>query len=42
MKFGERSFISHSHGGDRKVGLDKFSLAKPQKIIVSEMENIIK
>ncbi len=42
MEFGQRSFISHSHGCDRKVGLGKFSLAKTQKIIVSEMENIIK
>ena len=42
MEFGQRSFISHSHGGDRKMGLGKFSPAKTKKIIISEMESVIK
>ena len=41
MKFGERSFISHTHGSDWKMGLGKFSPAKT-KIIISEMESVIK
>ena len=42
MKFGERSFISHTHGSDWKMGLGKFSPAKTNKIIISEMESVIK
>ncbi len=42
MKFGERSFISHTHGSDWKMGLGKFSPAKTKKIIISEMESVIK
>ncbi len=42
MKFGERSFISHRHGSDWKMGLGKFSPAKTKKIIISEMESVIK
>lgn len=42
MKFGERSVISHTHGSDWKMGLGKFSPAKTKKIIISEMESVIK
>lgn len=42
MKFGERSFISHSHGSDRESGPWQVFNSQDQEIMVSEMERIIK